>query len=47
MRRIAAPLAAAAVALGPTACGAGSGGGSDDDTLVVGATAVPAGEVLD
>ncbi|MEU1666098.1 MetQ/NlpA family ABC transporter substrate-binding protein [Streptomyces sparsogenes] len=47
MRKIAVPLAAAALALGLTACGAGSGGGSDDDTLVVGATAVPAGEVLD
>ncbi|MYW21935.1 metal ABC transporter substrate-binding protein [Streptomyces sp. SID2955] len=42
-------IAAAALALGLTACGTGtdsarSGGG--DDTLVVGATAVPAGEVL-
>ncbi|CAL9632509.1 hypothetical protein SUDANB105_06120 [Streptomyces sp. enrichment culture] len=31
--------------LGPAACGSGSGGGADD-TLVVGATAVPAGEIL-
>ncbi|MET7932825.1 MetQ/NlpA family ABC transporter substrate-binding protein [Streptomyces sp. NPDC005322] len=46
MRQIAFPLAAAALALGLTGCGAGSGGGSGDDTLVVGATAVPAGEVL-
>ncbi|WP_328882836.1 MetQ/NlpA family ABC transporter substrate-binding protein [Streptomyces sp. NBC_00299] len=36
---------AGALSLGLTACGSGSGGG-DDDTLVVGATAVPAGEVL-
>jgi D-methionine transport system substrate-binding protein len=32
--------------LGLAACGSGSDGGADDDTLVVGATAVPAGEVL-
>ncbi|MGF0172861.1 MetQ/NlpA family ABC transporter substrate-binding protein [Streptomyces sp. Marseille-Q5077] len=36
---------AGALTAGLTACGSGSGGG-DDDTLVVGATAVPAGEVL-
>ncbi|MEV7286613.1 MetQ/NlpA family ABC transporter substrate-binding protein [Streptomyces sp. NPDC093252] len=46
-----ATAAALALALGLTACGAGSGsgadsGGADGDTLVVGATAVPAGEVL-
>ncbi|MEU6667784.1 MetQ/NlpA family ABC transporter substrate-binding protein [Streptomyces sp. NPDC046727] len=43
-------IAVAALALGLTACGSGTdsgkGGGKDDDTLVVGATAVPAGEVL-
>ncbi|MEV5320615.1 MetQ/NlpA family ABC transporter substrate-binding protein [Streptomyces sp. NPDC052687] len=41
-------VAAAALALGLTACGSGSSGtgGGSDDTLVVGATAVPAGEVL-
>ncbi|QIJ61670.1 MetQ/NlpA family ABC transporter substrate-binding protein [Streptomyces sp. JB150] len=41
-------VAAAALALGLTACGSGSSGtgGGADDTLVVGATAVPAGEVL-
>ncbi|MEV0222712.1 MetQ/NlpA family ABC transporter substrate-binding protein [Streptomyces sp. NPDC050704] len=46
--------AALALGLGLTACGSGSGsgsdsasgGGGDDGTLVVGATAVPAGEVL-
>ncbi|MET8825357.1 MetQ/NlpA family ABC transporter substrate-binding protein [Streptomyces sp. NPDC004610] len=41
--------AALTLALGLTACGSGSGadsGGTDGDTLVVGATAVPAGEVL-
>ncbi|HZF89247.1 MetQ/NlpA family ABC transporter substrate-binding protein [Streptomyces sp.] len=38
--------AAAALALGLTACGSGPGSGAADDTLVVGATAVPAGEVL-
>lgn len=38
---------AGSLSLGLTACGSGSGtGGGDDDTLVVGATAVPAGEVL-
>ncbi|MFI0166131.1 MetQ/NlpA family ABC transporter substrate-binding protein [Streptomyces sp. NPDC017095] len=39
----------AVLALGLTACGSGSdsgSGGGKDDTLVVGATAVPAGEVL-
>jgi D-methionine transport system substrate-binding protein len=41
-------VAAAALALALTACGSGSSadGGGTDDTLVVGATAVPAGEVL-
>ncbi|MFI1396718.1 MetQ/NlpA family ABC transporter substrate-binding protein [Streptomyces sp. NPDC020681] len=56
MRRHATSLAAAALALGLglglTACGSGSGSGSgadggDSGALVVGATAVPAGEVLD
>ncbi|MFI6336645.1 MetQ/NlpA family ABC transporter substrate-binding protein [Streptomyces sp. NPDC050535] len=38
---------AVVLGLGPTACGSGSGSGSGgDDALVVGATAVPAGEVL-
>ncbi|WP_432586065.1 MetQ/NlpA family ABC transporter substrate-binding protein [Streptomyces sp. HD1123-B1] len=46
MRQIAVPVATVVLALGLTGCGAGSAGGSDDDTLVVGATAVPAGEVL-
>jgi len=43
-----AAVAALALGLGVTACGSGpdSGGGGDDDALVVGATAVPAGEVL-
>ncbi|WP_225821996.1 MetQ/NlpA family ABC transporter substrate-binding protein [Streptomyces naphthomycinicus] len=42
-------VAVAALALGLTACGSGTDsgkGGGKDDTLVVGATAVPAGEVL-
>ncbi|GGY76900.1 lipoprotein [Streptomyces olivaceoviridis] len=42
-------IAVAALALGLTACGSGTDsgkGGGTDDTLVVGATAVPAGEVL-
>ncbi|MEV5146843.1 MetQ/NlpA family ABC transporter substrate-binding protein [Streptomyces sp. NPDC052727] len=42
-------IAVAALALGLTACGSGTDsgkGGGKDDTLVVGATAVPAGEVL-
>ncbi|MEU6604752.1 MetQ/NlpA family ABC transporter substrate-binding protein [Streptomyces shenzhenensis] len=45
---IAAAAAAAALGLALTACGSGSGSaaGGDGDTLVVGATAVPAGEVL-
>ncbi|WP_330303239.1 MULTISPECIES: MetQ/NlpA family ABC transporter substrate-binding protein [unclassified Streptomyces] len=46
---ISAAAAALALGLGVTACGSGSdsgGGGGDDDALVVGATAVPAGEVL-
>ncbi|MBA4862482.1 MetQ/NlpA family ABC transporter substrate-binding protein [Streptomyces sp. PSKA54] len=50
MRKTAIPAAAAgiALALGLTACGSGSAseGGDDKGTLVVGATAVPAGEVL-
>ncbi|MGX1913138.1 MetQ/NlpA family ABC transporter substrate-binding protein [Streptomyces phaeochromogenes] len=50
MRKPVIPAAAAALALGLglTACGAesGSGGGGSDGPLVVGATAVPAGEVL-
>ncbi|MEW1718855.1 MetQ/NlpA family ABC transporter substrate-binding protein [Streptomyces sp. NPDC093109] len=49
MRKPVIPAAAAALALGLglTACGSGSGsGGGDSDTLTVGATAVPAGEVL-
>ncbi|BCL31908.1 MetQ/NlpA family ABC transporter substrate-binding protein [Streptomyces aurantiacus] len=51
MRKPVIPAAAAALSLGLalTACGAqdeGSGGGGVDGTLVVGATAVPAGEVL-
>jgi len=43
-----AAVAALALGLGVTACGSGpdSGGGGEDDALVVGATAVPAGEVL-
>lgn len=44
---ISAVSAALALGLGLTACGAGSDSGSGDgDALVVGATAVPAGEVL-
>ncbi|MEU9291207.1 MetQ/NlpA family ABC transporter substrate-binding protein [Streptomyces sp. NPDC048275] len=44
---ISAVSAAVALGLGLTACGSGSdSGGGDNDALVVGATAVPAGEVL-
>ncbi|MDQ0989865.1 MetQ/NlpA family ABC transporter substrate-binding protein [Streptomyces sp. V3I7] len=46
---ITAAAAALTLALGLTACGSGSGpgrGGGKDDALVVGATPVPAGEVL-
>ncbi|MFJ8789213.1 MetQ/NlpA family ABC transporter substrate-binding protein [Streptomyces sp. NPDC102462] len=46
---LAAAATAAALGLALTACGSGSGsaaGGGHGDTLVVGATAVPAGEVL-
>ncbi|MEV0123002.1 MetQ/NlpA family ABC transporter substrate-binding protein [Streptomyces sp. NPDC050703] len=45
---IAAAAGSLALALGLTACGAGTDGGSGgaDDTLVVGATPTPAGEVL-
>ncbi|GHI09059.1 metal ABC transporter substrate-binding protein [Streptomyces cellostaticus] len=49
MRKTVVIAVAAAVSLGLTACGAGSAsgkGGGKDGTLVVGATAVPAGEVL-
>ncbi|MER5177845.1 MetQ/NlpA family ABC transporter substrate-binding protein [Streptomyces sp. NPDC002896] len=50
MRKTAISTAAAgiALALGLTACGSGSSsaGGDDEGTLIVGATAVPAGEVL-
>ncbi|MET9563018.1 MetQ/NlpA family ABC transporter substrate-binding protein [Streptomyces tauricus] len=51
MRKPVISAAAAALVLGLalTACGAkdeGSGGGGDDGALIVGATAVPAGEVL-
>ncbi|MCX5338018.1 MULTISPECIES: MetQ/NlpA family ABC transporter substrate-binding protein [unclassified Streptomyces] len=49
MRKLVIPAAALALALGLTACGSGSdsgGSGGGDDALVVGATAVPAGEVL-
>ncbi|MEU3789886.1 MetQ/NlpA family ABC transporter substrate-binding protein [Streptomyces fructofermentans] len=50
MRRpvLSASAAAIALGLGLTACGSGSAtdGGGDDGALVVGATAVPAGEVL-
>ncbi|MCT9078110.1 MetQ/NlpA family ABC transporter substrate-binding protein [Streptomyces fulvoviolaceus] len=46
MRKSVIPAAAVALALGLTACGSGDSGGGDDDALVVGATAVPAGEVL-
>jgi len=49
-KSIAVTAAGLAAAFGLTACGSGSdsgeGGGKDDGTLVVGATAVPAGEVL-
>ncbi|MVO87564.1 metal ABC transporter substrate-binding protein [Streptomyces sp. p1417] len=43
-RSVAAAAGALALSLGLTACGSGSG--SDGDTLVVGATPTPAGEVL-
>lgn len=49
MRKLVIPAAALALALGLTACGSGSDSGESgggDDALVVGATAVPAGEVL-
>jgi D-methionine transport system substrate-binding protein len=49
MRKLVIPAAALALALGLTACGSGSdsgGSGGGEDALVVGATAVPAGEVL-
>ncbi|MEV7890982.1 MetQ/NlpA family ABC transporter substrate-binding protein [Streptomyces sp. NPDC002817] len=49
MRKPVIPAAALALALGLTACGSGpdsGGSGGGDDALVVGATAVPAGEVL-
>ncbi|MEU6376431.1 MetQ/NlpA family ABC transporter substrate-binding protein [Streptomyces sp. NPDC046909] len=51
MRKLVIPAAAAALALALTACGSGSDSdsgksGDGDGTLVVGATAVPAGEVL-
>lgn len=49
MRKLLIPAAVAALALGLTACGSGSDSGESgggDDALVVGATAVPAGEVL-
>jgi D-methionine transport system substrate-binding protein len=49
MRKLVIPAAVAALALGLTACGSGSDSGKSgggDDALVVGATAVPAGEVL-
>ncbi|MFF4275598.1 MetQ/NlpA family ABC transporter substrate-binding protein [Streptomyces sp. NPDC001536] len=48
MRKSVTAVAALALAFGLTACGSDSGksGGGDDDALVVGATAVPAGEVL-
>jgi D-methionine transport system substrate-binding protein len=48
MRKPVISAAVAALALGLTACGSGSdsGSGGDGDALVVGATAVPAGEVL-
>ncbi|WP_406128791.1 MetQ/NlpA family ABC transporter substrate-binding protein [Streptomyces sp. NBC_00989] len=49
-KSIAVTAAGLAAAFGLTACGSGSdsgkGGGKDDGTLVVGATAMPAGEVL-
>ncbi|MFH9402800.1 MetQ/NlpA family ABC transporter substrate-binding protein [Streptomyces sp. NPDC017638] len=49
MRASVVAAAALALGLGLTACGSGTDsgkGGGKDDTLVVGATAVPAGEVL-
>lgn len=49
MRKLVIPAAVAALALALTACGSGSDSGKSgdgDDALVVGATAVPAGEVL-
>jgi D-methionine transport system substrate-binding protein len=49
MRKLVIPAAALALALGLTACGSDSdsgGSGGGEDALVVGATAVPAGEVL-
>ncbi|MEU3524953.1 MetQ/NlpA family ABC transporter substrate-binding protein [Streptomyces sp. NPDC038707] len=49
MRASVAAVAALALGLGLTACGSGTDsgkGGGKDGTLVVGATAVPAGEVL-
>lgn len=48
MRKSVTAAVALALAFGLTACGSDSGksGGGDDDALVVGATAVPAGEVL-
>lgn len=49
MRKLVIPAAVAALALALTACGSGSDSdksGDGDDALVVGATAVPAGEVL-
>lgn len=47
MRKTLITASALALSLGLAACGSGSDGGGDtDDTLVVGATAVPAGEVL-
>ncbi|MEU9671062.1 MetQ/NlpA family ABC transporter substrate-binding protein [Streptomyces bobili] len=55
MRKTLVAAAALALSLGLAACGSGPGpgsssgsadGGGSDDTLVVGATAVPAGEVL-
>lgn len=49
MRKLVIPAAVAALALALTACGSGSDSGTSgggDDALVVGATAVPAGEVL-
>lgn len=49
MRKLVTPAAVLALALGLTACGSGSdsgGSGGGEDALVVGATAVPAGEVL-
>ncbi|SNX57110.1 D-methionine transport system substrate-binding protein [Streptomyces sp. TLI_55] len=48
MRKTLTAASVLALALGLAACGSDSGdsGGGDDGTLVVGATAVPAGEVL-